>query len=157
MTYPSKKKLVIGIDPGTKTGVAKSRDGELYALYSMCIFEALAFVIGASIDYDVLVIFEDARKRKWFGKSGREKLQGAGSIKRDCAIWEETLTLYNIPFLAKAPEKGTTKWNKKMFQKVTGYEGETNEHMRDAGILVYGVTYKRTEAMIKLQNKMNSS
>ena len=86
---------------------------------------------------------EDARKRKWFGPRSQEKQQGAGSVKRDCSIWEDFLTEINknsenkITFEMLHPIKGATKLNKEMFQKITGITSATSEHARDAFMLVY--------------------
>ena len=37
------------------------------------------------------------------------------------------------------PTKNHTKHNAKLFTQITGYPGQTNEHVRDAGMLVYGL------------------
>lgn len=87
--------------------------------------------------FSLFVRVEDARLRKWFGKSQREVLQGAGSIKRDCQIWEEFLELHNIPHEFVAPKNNITKLDAKMFARYTGYKERTNEHSRDAAMLVY--------------------
>ena len=87
----------------------------------------------------VQVRLEDARKRKWFGDSGRERLQGAGSVKRDCVIWEEFLNDRKIPYMLIAPKNNSTKLSAESFKKITGYSGRTNEHTRDAAMLVFGI------------------
>jgi hypothetical protein len=69
---------------------------------------------------------------------GREALQGAGSVKRDCNIWEEFLTEKRIPFEAVAPKHNVTKLRADAFRNITRWEGRTNEHERDAAMLVYG-------------------
>jgi hypothetical protein len=89
----------------------------------------------------IFVRFEDARLRKWFGNAGREKLQGAGSIKRDCVIWNDFLTRKQIPFEAVAPKNNKTKLSSKAFKEITKYEGKTSEHSRDAAMLVFGIKY----------------
>ena len=85
----------------------------------------------------VEVWFEDARLRQWYGDKGREALQGAGSIKRDCGIWEEFCAMHGIPHRAIKPAKGATKWDAERFKKMTGWPGRTNEHARDAALLVF--------------------
>lgn len=136
----------IGIDPGTHTGLAFWNDKEkkLYALETLPIHKALQLVRKHYNDnkclFDFFVIFEDARQRTWFGKdkNTNAKLQGAGSIKRDCAIWEDFLTDEGIPFRAVPPQKGGTKWDAKFFRMVTGWKGKTSNHARDAAVLVFG-------------------
>jgi len=90
------------------------------------------------------VVFEDARQRTWFERERtvseyRGKLMGAGAAKRDAKIWEEFLTDYRIPFTAHKPQSGGTKWKAEAFARATGYRGRTNEHNRDAALLVYGL------------------
>ena len=136
----------IGIDPGTSTGLAvwNSTQKELSLMETLPIHRALKRVKKIYDDncglFDIMVIFEDARQRTWFGKdkNTNAKLQGAGSIKRDCSIWEDFLTDYEIPFRAVPPQKGCTKWNDKYFKMVTGWKGKTSNHSRDAAMLVFG-------------------
>lgn len=130
----------IGIDPGTHTGFAEWDDvsKEFVSVETLPIHQALFRVRDLHLTEEVMVIFEDARLRRWYGNAGREQLQGAGSIKRDCTIWDDFLTQYGIPFRALPPSKGMTKWSAGYFAKVTGWKGRTSEHARDAAILVLG-------------------
>ena len=131
---PTSAKMLIGIDPGTHTGIAIKIEGEWHRVETMTIFAALQTVVMYRYD-NVLVRFEDARLRTYFGKSEREKLQGAGSVKRDCAIWEEVLTEYNIPFQRIHPRyvKATTA---EQFKMLTGWHGQTSIHAREAAWLI---------------------
>lgn len=63
------------------------------------------------------------------------KLQGVGSVKRDSKIWEEFLVDYHIPYKKVRPIKSNIKWSAKYFKKITGFNGVTNSHSRDAGVL----------------------
>lgn len=131
---------LIGIDPGTHTGVALKQDGKFKIVETMTIFEAINFVISwrDSCDahcWQMLVRIEDARQRTWFGNTGPEKWKGAGSIGRDCSIWEETLTHLKIPFELVHPKqvKATTA---EQFKRLTGWTGRTSIHAREAAWLV---------------------
>ena len=134
----------IGIDTGTHTGFAvwDDKTRRFISLETLMIHTAMEKVqqIYLQNGGDAFVIFEDARQRTWFGKDKNTsaKLQGAGSIKRDCSIWEDFLTDYEIPFRAVPPQKGCTKWDDKYFKMVTGWKGKTSNHSRDAAILVFG-------------------
>lgn len=89
-----------------------------------------------------LVIFEDARTIRIGGGENfnrKEKLQGVGSIKRDCAIWEEFLEGEGLPYQGKRWTRGTTKWDADYFKRTTGWTGQTNNHARDAAVLVFGL------------------
>lgn len=133
--------FVIGIDPGVETGIA-IWDFENKALKTVCslaIHDAIELVQIYNENHKVKVRFEDARLRKWFGNAGREQLQGAGSIKRDCSIWEGYLQHLDIAFDMVAPKNNKTKLNSATFKKLTKWDKQTNEHSRDAAMLVFGL------------------
>jgi len=139
----SAHKYIIGIDPGTKTGLAvwDCEKKQFKNIDSMKIHEAMTEVMywhKYAIVLPILVRFEDARLRKWFGKNSNEKQQGAGSIKRDCAIWEDFLRDSVIDFQLVAPKDIKTKMTAAAFRNLTGWKGVTNEHGRDAAMLVFG-------------------
>lgn len=128
-------KYFIGIDPGTKTGFAVASNGQLIGVDSVPIHVAMDRV--RQVAGDCFVIFEDARKRRWLGSKGREALQGAGSIKRDCSIWQDYLEAFGVQYRAQAPQRGATKIDAKRFASITGWNKRTNEHGRDAAMLVW--------------------
>lgn len=135
---------LVGIDPGKHTGIAVwSTDAQHFELVeTMPIHRALAY-IRANVDVGLRVYFEDARQRRWLPKDAtsseyRGHLMGAGSVKRDSAIWQDALTDWGIPFEMVPPRAGATKWNADTFARITGYKGRTSNHARDAALLVYG-------------------
>lgn len=136
------KKIIAGIDPGVKTGLAlwDCEKQDFIHLKTVSIVEAFELLWAYHASDDLHEIwFEDARLRTWFGSAGREKLQGVGSVKRDCSIWQEFCEYYGIPFKTIKPASGQTKWTTDYFKRVTGWTGRTSQHARDAGCLVYGV------------------
>lgn len=133
--------IFIGIDTGTHTGVAiwDSEQKKFLGVETLPIHKAMELVMTYATTFSsVFVIFEDARQRKWFGRTTRGKEQGAGSIKRDCSIWEDFLTDKGILFKAVPPMVGGTKMNEDYFKKLTGWKKRTSNHARDACMLVYG-------------------
>lgn len=134
--------ICIGIDPGTHTGMAvwDTREKQFLSLETIPIHRAMAVVLDWHYRTgDVQVVFEDARQRRWFGKGDTNaKAQGAGSVKRDCSIWEDFCRDYEIPFVAKPPVKGATKLSADFFRMIYHYNGRTSEHSRDAAMLVIG-------------------
>ena len=136
--------IYIGIDPGTHTGVAfwNSTSKVLFDLYTLPIHRALEKVKRFYNDnkglFDICVVFEDARQRRWYGKESNDKLQGAGSVKRDCSIWEGFCKDEKISYLALPPIKGGTKVSKSYFKTISGWKGRTSNHARDAAMLVIG-------------------
>ena len=133
-------RIIFGIDPGVKTGIATwiPAENRFLEIATMSIVQAMHGVLLAKQDgVQVSVVIEDARLRTWFGSAGREQLQGAGSIKRDCAVWQEFCEYHQIPFQAVKPAEGWTKWGADYFRRVTGWKGRTSEHARDAALLVF--------------------
>lgn len=135
------KYIILGIDPGVKTGLAmwNKQEKKMIAIYSSGILMIMKAVLSVPPGILIKIRMEDARKRKWFGKTQREVLQGAGSIKRDCQIWEEFFLLHELPYELVAPKNNKTKRDAKLFSNMTGWKSRTNEHERDAAMLVYGL------------------
>lgn len=135
----------IGIDPGRHTGFAVWDGTGFRDISTLPLHEALRrthHILNTEPD-EVMVVFEDARKRKWIPREKsvsdyRGKLMGAGSVKKDCVIIEDFCKDYGIPFEALAPRPRMTKWDDKVFARMTGYTGRTSEHGRDAALLVWG-------------------
>ena len=86
---------------------------------------------------------EDARQRKWIPNMGSfrneiGRAKGAGSVERDCSIWEDFLADIGIPCEMVAPKNNVTKLRQEAFSNLTGWTQRTNEHERDAAMLVFG-------------------
>ena len=137
----------IGIDPGVHTGVALWDSGleVFHSVRSMTITGAMSAVGGFAAEHprDVTVVFEDARKRKWIPampdiRREMGRWQGSGSVMRDCKIWEDFCGESGIPFEAVAPQRNRTKLDAEAFRSLTGWSQPTNEHGRDAAMLVFG-------------------
>ena len=136
-----------GIDPGVKTGLAvwDLSKKALVRVSTENIILAQMAVVDLHESGGVEVWFEDARKRTWFGgrdanqaKYGAGVREGAGSIKRECGIWEEFCCAHGIKFKSVKPASGATKWSAETFRRITGWEGRTSVHARDAAVLVFG-------------------
>lgn len=130
----------VGIDVGTNTGFAifNFEQKELTEVKTTTFTEATNTILNfKQLELNFFVRFEDARQRVWFGNKGKESLQGAGSIKRECNIWEEFLTFHKIPFECVAPKNNITKTKQDFFKQLTKWQGTTNEHGRDAAMLVF--------------------
>lgn len=134
--------FIIGIDPGKNTGVAVW--GKLTKTFveieTTTIHKAMDKVKHYCNRYEnqVFIRFEDARLRKWLKNKTIDQLQGAGSIKRDCTIWEDFLKDLGVPFSSLAPGVRPTKMKSDIFKIYTGWKGSTTDHARDAAMLVFG-------------------
>lgn len=134
-----KNKTLVGIDAGVNTGLAIITDGKIHEITTCTIIEAMEKIKELVNNQNHLKIYiEDARQRKWFGGKGREVLQGVGSVKRDCGIWEEFCLYYNIDFELIAPKHNRTKTTAQEFKRITGWQNRTSEHGRDAAMLIWG-------------------
>lgn len=136
----------IGIDPGVKTGFAvwNSEKQKFLEISTCTITEAMNRVIihrnmFLTSGKDIMLHIEDARLRKWYGNSGREKLQGAGSVKRDSKIWEDFCKENDIEYRMVAPKNNRTKVSKEYFTKITGWTKPTTDHARDSAMMVFGI------------------
>ena len=134
----------IGIDTGTKTGFAVWDGKRFLEIETLKLWQALDRIRRMKEQgEDITVVFEDARQRKWLPREKsiseyRGKMIGAGSVKRDAVIWEEFCIDNGIKFFSVPPGKGLTKWSAQTFAEVTGWQGRTSNHGRDAALLVYG-------------------
>ena len=136
-------KILIGIDTGVHTGFAVAFDhgegGELQRVESLSITQAMQCVLEYEDEHDlkdITLYIEDARLRTWF-TGGREKAQGVGSVKRDAQIWEDWCKEQGINYKMIHPASNATKKKAVDFTRMTGWIGRTNEHARDAAMLVF--------------------
>lgn len=135
--------MIVGIDPGVNTGFAVWSPAAK-AFTEVASFSAAEAMLRLQMmranGVVKLVVFEDARLRTWFGTKGKESLQGAGSIKRDCAILADWLALLDVPAKPMSPKAKGAKVDAARFAKLTGWQHRTNEHARDAAMLVWGMS-----------------
>jgi hypothetical protein len=153
-------KLVIGIDPGVKTGFAvKDIATNVYLrVDTLMIHEAFDAVRELMREGTQLyLVIEDARLRKWYddkGKSAsarRGKAMGAASVKRDCKAWEDFCEDYGLTYTMKAPRELTTKEPLHIWTRRTGWKRRTSEHARDAASFISGLNARN----LKLQKFRN--
>lgn len=137
--------IVIGLDPGVHTGLAvwDTTTRQFLDIRSSGIVDAMDYLNEFQQNRQIgLVVFEDARQRKWIPREKdlsqiRGRAMGAGSVKRDCSVWEEWCVSRSIDFVASPPRVGLTKWTDEAFRRFTGYDRRTNNHGRDAAMLVF--------------------
>ena len=137
----------IGIDTGVTTGYAEwhKPSRTLLRLEAMMIHRAMERVKHLKdTGIDLFVRLEDARLRKWIPQMEsdsreRGRREGAGSVKRDASIWEDFLVDLGVPFELVAPKNNKTKVTHDYFVRLTRWTKPTNEHARDAAMLVFGL------------------
>lgn len=142
---------IIGIDTGVNTGFAvwNTERENFDFILSVKIHTALQMVKEIS---PALVRVEDARLYKHYGKTNPKIIQQVGSVKRDAVVWEDFLTAFAIPFEMVAPSDNLTKLPAREFARMTGWLDRTNEHGRDAAMLVF--QWKPSVSFGSKQNKL---
>ncbi len=122
--------IIIGIDPGVHTGFAvwELEGDKLLMCEAMGIVQTMQLVL----DHDpALLVVEDARMRG----GSRQASMGAGSVRRDCSIWEEWARAHGIPLKCISPADKGPKLSAEAFQRLTGWPVGLNEHARDAAAI----------------------
>jgi len=148
------KKILIGIDPGTKTGMAIKQQGCVMILKTFTFWEAIDTI--KSFPPETLKVFiEDPSQNKpifarfkippVFHKIGDrinyigKIAQNIGENKGQAKLLIEYMKKNNIEHYAMRPNKRSmTKIDKKTFEKLTGYTKRSSEHSRDAAFLIIG-------------------
>lgn len=141
----NKPRYFVGVDTGVNTGVAvwDRLEQKFLSIETMMIHQAFLLIIEMknNCDCDFMVVVEDARKRKFDKGLTKDKLQGAGSVKRDAKAWEDFLKDCKIPFQMVAPRAQLNKIaefkNLKLWAVNTRWTKQTSEHARCAAMLVF--------------------
>lgn len=133
--------IYIGIDPGTTTGVAVIVNGQYEDIVQCNIIKAMEKVkywCQSPESYDICIHIENPSYRKYFGQTSRERLQGAGSIKRDYKIWSEFAEHHKLRLFPVSPASiGSTFDNEAVFKAATGYKKKCGIHARDAAKIIF--------------------
>lgn len=135
--------ICIGIDTGVHTGFAVWHSDTKYLAevntYTITqAMERVKMVVDVRGRENLRLYIEDARKRTWFGNTGRERLKGAGSVCRDAKIWQDWCEEQGIDCVMVAPKHNRTKLSAAQFRLLTKWKGRTTEHARDAAMTVFG-------------------
>lgn len=130
--------MIIGIDPGKVSGIAIANDsGKLEFIFDggfWDVIRALEQNPTASV-----VVELPTTKHVWHGSA---KTKGAiqrtgvnvGSCLREAELIVEYLVINNYKHETRKPQG---KKNAEYFKRITGWSGKTNQHMRDAALLIF--------------------
>lgn len=135
-------KMIIGIDPDSKNyGVA---------VYDKCILKQLLNLdLPDFVDFikqnDALYVIEDIKANKFiyarnsFTNSGIQNkvAQAVGQCKQAQTHCEQFILKYGYPLERVQPDKHNWAKNRAMFQRVTGWRGQSNEDTRSAAYFGY--------------------
>lgn len=140
-------KLLIGIDPGAKNGFAVWNGKELTHIHTLLTFQVfeqielhLEFPPHRVHPSEIHIYIENPHTWKPFRgvKMDSARLQGVGQVKARYNSIIEFLEAKKIPFTPVNLQGTMKKIKADYFKKLTGYTGQTNEHGRDAAMIVYG-------------------
>lgn len=151
---------IVGIDSGTENGIClyNYTKQEYTDLFTISFWELIE-LLNRFNRLDIVCIIEDiisnkptfhkgmifkaiASKNKIFigqAVGTFDKIaQDVGGSKRDQKHLEEYLQQYSIPYILRVPKKNSkTKLDKEEFEKHTGISCRSNEHTRDACMLIH--------------------
>ncbi|MDV2440712.1 hypothetical protein QR665_14715 [Acinetobacter gerneri] len=139
------KPLIIGIDPDLeKSGVAVLKDGSL-RLDNMRFYDLTQY-FEVNKDQIKKVVIEAGwmnKKSNLHGRIGQSKRAGeriAKNVGENHATGKLLVEMAESLGLAVVLVKPTkSKKNSEEFNRITGWQGRTNQEQRDAGMLIWGM------------------
>ena len=141
-----KTKYVIGIDPDCKkSGVAVFVDGEMSHITNMDLLRYTEYCITFRDRDDVTFVIEDGNlisglysRNKFGNKAVQHKIsERVGANKQRATDLIDIAKHYGIKVVRQKPRKGNWADKKEMFQKVTGWKGQSNPETRSAAFFGY--------------------
>ena len=134
--------VVLGIDPGSSTGLAIFRAGKLVELRTVepAGIEAQIIAIKPS-----RVVFEDSRLQshtwataKAMSRAAAVKIaRNVGQIDAWCSLVTAICAKYSIPAHGISPKSKGAKTTAEQFEKLTGWTMASNQHGRDAAMCAW--------------------
>lgn len=137
---------ILGIDPGTNTGIAFFLDGKLTELRTI---QPLDLHQEIEIYMPDLVIFEDSRKQSvvWSRKINASQMmkvaRSVGMVDGLCAAIVMICQSLKIPCVGVSPKSKGKKLDAVEFKALTGWDGQSNQHERDAATIAWMYRNKR--------------
>ncbi len=132
--------LILGIDPGSNTGVATIINGELLHLRTV---DPVGIEEAIRMANPQRVIFEDSRLQThtWTQAKTRaaalKMARNVGEIDAWCKLIVATCEKLGIPCHGISPKGKGAKLDARQFEAATGWTGPSNEHTRDAAMVAW--------------------
>lgn len=146
MIIRGKKEVYIGIDPGIVSGLAvwhHNENGKYFQYIAGCkLFELFTHLeLYSAVKEFVFVRIENPNTWRPFRTSNPEenqaKIMGAGAVKQTFKHIIEYLDFLGYEYVEVKIQGTKKKVKAPEFIKITGWQKPTNEHGRDAAMLVY--------------------
>jgi hypothetical protein len=139
------ERYLIGIDPGIVNGFAlyDRTSKTLWSVSSLKLHELFAELskeLKSGITYSPFHVFiEDPHTwHNFSGMADYSRLQGAGAVKQTYKHIIEFLEANSIPYTPTKLQGNMKKLKAEQFKQITGWDKPTNEHGRDAAMIVFG-------------------
>ena len=132
--------LILGIDPGSNTGLATYIGGKLVHLDTIAPVEIAARI---ELARPTRVVFEDSRllSHTWTTIKSRpaalKMARNVGEVDAWCKLIVAVCEQFSIQAHGISPKGKGAKVNAERFEQVTGWTGASNEHTRDAAMVAY--------------------
>lgn len=140
---------VIGLDPGSSTGLALwcRASRRLLEVHTLTFWKAYDFVRDRFTPETAEIVVEVPNTRgALYSRTsaqvadgrGRDKFAAnVGSVRREAVLLAERFE--QLGFAVRRVTPRGKKWDAEQMRRYTGYEGRTSEHGRDAARLVVGL------------------
>lgn len=138
------KKIVIGIDPGINCGIAiwNTKRKEFDFISSCHIWVLFDRINNHYEQHGSGLLIRIENPNTWVPfksiTQNNSRLQGAGAVKQTYKHIIQYLDYHNIEYQNVRLQGSLKKLSSAKFKQITGWAEPTNEHGRDAAMLVYG-------------------
>ena len=135
---------VIGIDTGVKTGFSawSKKDSSFSLITTLNFWSVYDHCLAYPKDTTKIIIEQSTTSHIWGGRLRGKSPAACAKLGGDVArphlmaeLLENRLTGMGYYVIKQKPSN--TKMNAAAFKRLTGYEGRTNEHTRDSGIIAF--------------------
>lgn len=132
--------MVIGMDPGTNTGVAFYQDGKLLALETISPHHIERVLTATKPSR---VVFEDSRLQShtWTTAKSRDAAlkmaRNVGQVDQLCSHITAICAELGIPAHGISPQGKGAKVGAEAFGRITGWTERSNEHERDGAMVAW--------------------
>ena len=132
--------MILGIDPGANTGIARIVGGQLVSLQTIAPHEierTLRDVMPSR------VVFEDSRLQSHTWTKGRSTAASAkmarnvGQVDAWCSLITAVCAELGIPAHGISPAGKGAKLDAEAFERLTGWAKRSNQHERDAAMVAF--------------------
>lgn len=142
--------IVVGIDPGKKTGVATYIHGKLYEMHTINAHDLPDYLDDNIVD---LLVFEDSRMQsvlftgQQLSVGQRLKIaRDVGGIDLQCGTIDRWALANGIRTIGVSPKGKGGKLDRREFRAKTGWTGGSNKHGRDAALVAFPFRHAQPEA-----------